>query len=457
MKLPALHALLLANGIQTEPLGNRCRIVFWLPAFEPGPRNHWLRIQCLTENDIACEQGVFAIAANAVPTQRQTQRLLAAVWRAFRKDSQRAIWFLPTGDAMEQAGERRTDLLLAWAADDTISLDHARIREKWPDCQEIRVLAKNLFLVVGVKLPVSARVAPSVPHEITPCALATRLLAEARQQGELSSEVAALLDMGIVVRREGNAGRAATLLEQALELARRRGNAAQEMDVLSNLGPAYLSLGNARQALNAFTAEEEIAREIGSHFAMQTALTHLGMAFIDMGNGVRAITYFESALNLAREAGDRQAQHELEWSLAEQHAELGNRDKAVAHGLAAVEILRAMNKPEARVYAEYLEKYRDSAEGMGWVEAGGGYSGGAGTNVVGTPGLLRMALTVAKALTKHVASGLKTVSGDVYQRRLQTCGTCEHYTGVRCRVCGCFAQIKARLPNEQCPLEKWPD
>ncbi len=158
-----------------------------------------------------------------------------------------AIWFLPTGDAMEQAGERRTDLLLAWAADDTISLDHARIREKWPDCQEIRVLAKNLFLVVGVKLPVSARVAPSVPHEITPCALATRLLAEARQQGELSSEVAALLDMGIVVRREGNAGRAATLLEQALELARRRGNAAQEMDVLSNLGPAYLSLGNARQ------------------------------------------------------------------------------------------------------------------------------------------------------------------------------------------------------------------
>ncbi len=140
--------------------------------------------------------------------------------------------------------------------------------------------------------------------------------------------------------------------------------------------------------LNAFTAEEEIAREIGSHFAMQTALTHLGMAFIDMGNGVRAITYFESALNLAREAGDRQAQHELEWSLAEQHAELGNRDKAVAHGLAAVEILRAMNKPEARVYAEYLEKYRDSAEGMGWVEAGGGYSGGAGTNVVGTPGLV---------------------------------------------------------------------
>ncbi len=358
---------------------------------------------------------------------------------------------------MEQTGERRTDLVLAWAADDTISLDESRIRKKWPDCHEIRLLAKNLFLVGGVTLPISYQPTPSVPPEVTPCALATRLLAESRQQGDLLSEAAALLDMGIVVRREGNFGRAATFLEQALELSRRLGNREQEMDVLSNLGTAYLSLGNAEQALNAFTAEEAIAREIGSPFALQTALTHLGMASIDSGNGVRAITYFESALNIAKQAGDRQAHHELEWSLAELHAELGNRDQAGVHGQAAVDILRAMNKPEARVYAEYLEKYRDSVEGLSWGEVGGGFSGGAGTSAIAAPGLLRMALTVAKALTKHVASGLKTVSGDVYQRRLQTCGTCEHYTGVRCRVCGCFAQIKARLPHEQCPLEKWPD
>ncbi len=240
MQLRAFHTLLLANGIQTEPIVDRFRIVFWLPAFEPGPRNHWLRIQCLADNGIACEQGIFTIAANAVSTQKHSRRLLAAVWRVFRTESQPAIWFLPTGEAMEQAGERRNDLVLAWTADDTISLDEAHIRKQWPDCHDVRCLAKNLFLMAGVTLSISGQPTPSVPPEIAPCAFATRLLAEARQKGDLQSEAAALLDMGIVVRRERNFGRAATFLEQALELSRRLGNRAQEMDVLGRKGDSVL-------------------------------------------------------------------------------------------------------------------------------------------------------------------------------------------------------------------------
>jgi hypothetical protein len=70
-------------------------------------------------------------------------------------------------------------------------------------------------------------------------------------------------------------------------------------------------------------------------------------------------------------------------------------------------------------------------------------------------GALRMASSVGGAIARYLSSGFKTLSAKEYLRRLNTCEDCEHYTGVRCRVCGCFAQIKARLPHEQCPLEKW--
>ena len=61
-----------------------------------------------------------------------------------RTESQPAIWFLPTGEAMEQAGEQRNDLVLAWT-DDTISLDEAHIRKQWPDCHDVHA-SPNLFL-----------------------------------------------------------------------------------------------------------------------------------------------------------------------------------------------------------------------------------------------------------------------------------------------------------------------
>jgi hypothetical protein len=74
--------------------------------------------------------------------------------------------------------------------------------------------------------------------------------------------------------------------------------------------------------------------------------------------------------------------------------------------------------------------------------------------VVG-PGLLRMAYSAAKSLTKFLGSGLKTVPAEQRAIRLQICQGCEHHTGVRCRVCGCFTSAKTWLPHERCPLGKW--
>jgi hypothetical protein len=68
-----------------------------------------------------------------------------------------------------------------------------------------------------------------------------------------------------------------------------------------------------------------------------------------------------------------------------------------------------------------------------------------------------MALSAAKSMGRFAGSGFKTVPQQTLQRRLQTCATCEHHTGVRCRLCGCFTSAKAPLAHEECPIGKWPE
>ncbi len=46
---------------------------------------------------------------------------------------------------------------------------------------------------------------------------------------------------------------------------------------------------------------------------------------------------------------------------------------------------------------------------------------------------------------------------DYISERLEICKNCPRlfkptYT---CRECGCFMQIKARIPSQKCPLGKW--
>ena len=66
-----------------------------------------------------------------------------------------------------------------------------------------------------------------------------------------------------------------------------------------------------------------------------------------------------------------------------------------------------------------------------------------------------MALSAAKSMAKFVGSGFKTAPPQTLQQRLQACAACDHHTGLRCRLCGCFTNVKAWLPHEQCPIGKW--
>lgn len=49
------------------------------------------------------------------------------------------------------------------------------------------------------------------------------------------------------------------------------------------------------------------------------------------------------------------------------------------------------------------------------------------------------------------------VSDDVSQGRLDICNGCEKFIheSNRCKECGCFMNLKTKLAEAKCPLNKW--
>lgn len=284
-----------------------------------------------------------------------------------------------------------------------------------------------------------------------------------------------MTDLGIVALNRGDVPRAIGLFEEALRLTRQLKDRSGEGDVLGNLGLAMLAAKECKRAFELFQQELTLARAESNQFAEKNALEHLGMARAQQHDFAAAITFFEQALALARQLGDRRQESSLLWQLAIQNAERGQRDQAIAHAEACVALMQKVGKPEAAWYAEHLSKYRSgqAAHSLAAPQASsGGSEPSLGDSILAGmfpsqpapapkpppkgPSLLRMALTATKAMAQFVGSGFKKVSPDVYQSRIQLCMTCEHHTGLRCRLCGCFTNAKARLPHEECPAKKWP-
>jgi len=61
--------------------------------------------------------------------------------------------------------------------------------------------------------------------------------------------------------------------------------------------------------------------------------------------------------------------------------------------------------------------------------------------------LAQGALKAAKAVTKPETEESKA--------RLEVCKGCDQWTGKSCKVCGCFVNLKVRIPEEKCPIGKW--
>jgi hypothetical protein len=73
------------------------------------------------------------------------------------------------------------------------------------------------------------------------------------------------------------------------------------------------------------------------------------------------------------------------------------------------------------------------------------------------PSLWQQAKNFTKAAATHVATGMKEVSPEVKQARLDVCAGCEFYKSdtKQCKACGCFLPIKTKWLANSCPKGKW--
>ena len=79
-------------------------------------------------------------------------------------------------------------------------------------------------------------------------------------------------------------------------------------------------------------------------------------------------------------------------------------------------------------------------------------------DVAPLPSAMEQGKTFAKSMVKeasHKAKGGKSVSEEEYNRRLSICHSCPLYDNGRCRKCGCFMKLKAKLATASCPKKKW--
>jgi tetratricopeptide (TPR) repeat protein len=382
--------------------------------------------------------------------------------------SDKQSWVLPNGEVAEQAGERQTDLVLVWAEAEGEALTEERMRSRWPQGKRFQKIGQNLFLVSGVE-PAKPADEPVVQVPGPPREQGEQLLAAARQAGDRRREASTLVDLSVIYLHEKEPQRAIAALEEALAIARQLGDRSRESDALGNLALTLQTDGQQQRALELLDQGLACARSAGDRFEEKTALERLGNAYATWPDPARSIGFYEEALPIARALGDRRHEAELIWQSAVQYAELGRRDEAAARAKAAIEVWQSVGHTHAGWFATHLHQYLLGEKGAGLprlgdvtASAAGPYGGSLVVNATGQgesargPGILRMAYTALKSMGKFLASGMKTVSPETHRKRLAECARCEHHTGLRCRICGCFTMAKTLMPHEDCPIGKWP-
>ena len=470
--LPRVRELGLPATVLAEPTLDDGRLVLWLPGVRDGSSRLWERVANVARTGVTGRQGLYSAPAVLVPAREYGRGVLSRLLRPFRRVAEDRALVLPDGRLAERCGDKRNDLLFVWGEPGS-PVDEGRVRAAWPEGGSFRRVGDNLFLVTGVRPPAATDEAQSeLPPPPCPIPIVERLLDDARRRGDRRGLAIALTDLGILLYHEGELHRAAGLLEEAIAIAREVGDRPAEREALGQLGLTAFALGQAAWAHELLAASLRFAREAGDPFAEKLTLAQLGLLRASAGDPAGARDYFAQALAFARELGDNKHQPELLWYLSIQCAQMGEREQAIAYAQATVDFLTAAGKPQAAWYAHYLDRYRTesttcepgSAPAGG--DAGGQAPGGMATmdfastptpRAAGSsPGLLNMAFSASKSMAQFLGSGLKTVPLSVHQMRTRTCAGCEHHTGIRCRICGCFTNVKTRMAQEVCPAGKWP-
>jgi len=75
--------------------------------------------------------------------------------------------------------------------------------------------------------------------------------------------------------------------------------------------------------------------------------------------------------------------------------------------------------------------------------------------------LIREDVTVIGTVKHYAEGAVKAVKAmtlpetEESKARLAVCQGCDKWTGTSCKVCGCYVNLKVKIPEEKCPEGKW--
>ena len=464
MELPDGRPLIVADGILAETGDASSRLVLWVPVGRDGRYSHWERVGIASRSATRADRGILAVAASSVQARRWEGGLIGGLLLRMSGRGTGRRWTMPDGVEAEQCGPRRSDLMLAWAEDEAAPpLDEGRIRERWEACAEVRPIGHGVFLSYGT----GPSRAPSGPGESQdpPRLLSERSLAEARAAADFEGEVTALADLGLAYLKVGDFRKAEESIEGAIAGARLRGYRAREAEAMADLGLVYLASSRPDRAREVLGSALAWARASDDRYAEKVALERLGRAHAALGDQTGALRLLGAAHDIATGLGDTRHEADIRWRIGILHAEMGDFDRASGHAQAAVDLMARLGLPHAAWYAHHLGEYRSGGRDRALDGAAGhllgvtidtsslpARAGGTSTD----PGFLRMALTAAGSMGRFLGSGFQVAPPGTLRDRAEACARCEHHTGLRCRVCGCFTAAKSRIRHERCPIGRWP-
>lgn len=293
---------------------------------------------------------------------------------------------------------------------------------------------------------------------------AQELLERAQLSADRRRELLASTDMGVVYLRGGDIANAVKHLEPALAVARELNDRLRELDVLNYLGMVSLKVGQHAKAIKVFERVIRDAQAESLPYVEKLAWEHLGSARLAAKERDSAIAAFSSGARLALDLRDEHHAADLLWMQAIAHAAENQRAEAIACAQEALTLYQAIGNPFADRFEQQLQRFEQGQDAhLPQLESIGRSAAQQPVATATTPatpsrsdpGLLTMALSAAKSIRQYFSSGMKTVSKATHAERLETCQACEHFTGVRCGLCGCFCTVKAWMPHEACPVQKW--
>jgi len=76
-----------------------------------------------------------------------------------------------------------------------------------------------------------------------------------------------------------------------------------------------------------------------------------------------------------------------------------------------------------------------------------------------TPSIFSQLVSFTRAVTKHVAHGLKPAKPETQEKRALICSECPELIKetFRCGKCGCFLKYKIAWSTTSCPIDKWKE